>query len=86
MSKVPTKRKPKPPTVLRIEQTRWGEGQWYRLYFHNYHMKKLPKWVAGMAKFYGNGDRHVWINVQGRDELEAIIRFHEFWTSLPKNK
>ena len=53
---------------------------------HQY--RKLAPWLDETLRFWDDGDnpRRVWVRIQAKDELEAIMRFRKLWVGLPKKE
>ena len=82
------KRKPQIPKVLRLEPNSYSgrPATSYRLYISGRQANKLEDWAFNIMRFYDNGNRRYYINIDAKDELEAMMRFQKLWVGLPKKE
>jgi hypothetical protein len=76
------------PRVLRLEPNTYSgrPPTSFRLYISNRQIRKLEDWVLKIMRLYDSGDRRYYFNIDAKDELGAVMRFHKLWVGLPKKE
>lgn len=61
---------------------------YFRVLFTRYQYNKLPDWVANSVRFHEcyQNPRRMYLWVEARDELEALLQFEKLWAALPKKE
>jgi hypothetical protein len=82
------KRKPQIPKVLKLEVNTYvgRPATSYRLYISSRQGDKLEDWVFNAVRFYGSEFGRAFLNIDAKDELEAMMRFQKLWAGLPKKE
>ena len=64
---------------------RWGEKP-YGVYITLKQLRKLPMWVQEHVNwmYCNENDRHCYVVIGAKDELQAAMRFKKLWAGLPK--
>lgn len=73
-----------------VEHVRGTDTRIYNIYITKHQLNKLPDWLYMKLRihFFGHVTRTKWtgFSIQANDELEAAMRFHQFWAGLPKKQ
>lgn len=58
----------------------------YSVYITLKQLRKLPRWVHEHINwmYCNENDRHCYIVIGAKDELQAAMRFKKLWDGLPK--
>ncbi len=58
----------------------------YSVYITLHQMKKVPSWMRDHINWNYCPDinKHCYVSVTAKDELQAVTRFNKLWAALPK--
>ena len=84
----------KGPNILRVQEGAiWetlryesrGERP-YSVYITLKQLRKLPPWAQEHLDwvYCAHNNRHCYVNIGAKDELQAAMRFNKLWAGLPK--
>jgi hypothetical protein len=70
--------------LLKIERVKQLNS--YRAIITKHQWSKLPEWAASLLKVYESWEnpKHVFLWINAKDELQAMMRFNQLWDGLPK--
>lgn len=84
----------KGPRILAItEASAWETEMYairaekpYNVYMTLKQLKKLPRWVWDQLNwlYCSENNRHCYVVISAKDELQAAMRFKKLWAGLPK--
>lgn len=80
---MPSKKSP----LLKIETAKgMPHGEEFEAVITRHQFEKLPLWVRNVIDVWGvwDNERHVYFEIQAKDELQAMMRFNQLWDGLPK--
>lgn len=65
-----------------------GGPQYFIVTITKHQFNKLVSWTDDILRFWedSTNSRYMWVRIQAKDELEAIMRFRKLWVGLPKNE
>ena len=65
-----------------------GPPQYFIVTITKHQFNKLVSWTDDILRFWedSTNSRYMWVRIQAKDELEAIMRFRKLWVGLPKKE
>lgn len=65
-----------------------GGPQYFIVTITKHQFNKLVSWTDDILRFWedSTNSRYMWVRIQAKDELEAIMRFRKLWVGLPKKE
>ena len=65
-----------------------GSPQYFIVTITKHQFNKLVSWTDDILRFWedSTNSRYMWVRIQAKDELEAIMRFRKLWVGLPKKE
>lgn len=66
----------------------YGGPQYFIVTITKHQHRKLASWTDDILPFWEDSanSRYMWVRIQAKDELEAIMRFRKLWVGLPKKE
>lgn len=65
-----------------------GGPRYFIVTITKHQFNKLVSWTDDILRFWedSTNSRYMWVRIQAKDELEAIMRFRKLWVGLPKKE
>ena len=65
-----------------------GGPHYFIVTITKHQFNKLVSWTDGILRFWedSTNSRYMWVRIQAKNELEAIMRFRKLWVGLPKKE